>query len=516
MLKNEFFKIEPKELFKKNFVYLSFDLKISNIPNELINDDEFIFDDEIILVNIGEKEKFTSDYIYQSKLVVFKDEDKINFGGYTPDFRRKGDLIKDKNGNTKFDVDKTYHVDLKLSKYRVYININNGEMIDTYGNGRDEIIDVKFYKRNGVEAEVFNVEFYEDDKEYEIKDKTLNKMVNDGIFCNYLYHHVDEYGVYFDRLNIIQNIKCTTRNSGQYSSNVILDMYTDSTKVGIEYEIMDSEVPNYEMQLGFLVNSKKRDVEIKKVNKFDSFYEEFIIGNKKEANRVTIVLPTCFSVAVRKIVLDDGSRFKKIDKKDTIIFLGDSITEGSECFDPAYAYFNQVTMAYNFNAIDMAVSGRTFNDYNLLGEYDINPKYIILANGTNSFCMGTGNKEEQFKILDRDMTLVINDCHKYFKDAKIIALLPIWRSDEIGPNYTLKETTEKMVEVYSRYEDIKVIDCYNYIPFDAKYFSNATLALHPNSDGHKIYGEKLLVDLKKIIGNPPLRNDKEDAKIALK
>ena len=513
MLTNPIYKIKLKENYKKDIVEISFDFEILKIPNDTKKDDEFIFDDEIMLVNVGEIDKFTSDYIYQSKFTVFKDGNKISFGGYTPDWKRKSDLLKDKHNNTRFDINKTYHVNIKISKYRVYIDVNNKEMVDSYGNARNEISDLAFYLKKGVEAKISNVVFTERDAiNYKI-DETLAKMIKEKVVVNYLYYHVEEDGVYFDRLNIIQNIKCTTRNSGQYNSNIMFDMYTNSKTITIDYKIMDSEVENYEFQFGLLINRKNIDVPLKRVNKGEHYIDTFTITNKdNDYNRVTLVFPTGFCVAIKSIKIENNKVFKAVKKDYEVVFLGDSITEGSECFNPASTYFSKVTLYYNFIGYDFAVSGRTFNDYNLLGTYNINPKYVFIANGTNSFAMGNGSKEKAFAELTKNMEIVINSINNYFPKAKIIALLPIWRSDEKGVDFSLKDITNKMIEIYKKHNNIIIIDAHEYIPYDVSYFSNATLALHPNSKGHELYGDKLINDLKRIIGNVTIKDDKEEAR----
>ena len=105
------------------------------------------------------------------------------------------------------------------------------------------------------------------------------------------------------------------------------------------------------------------------------------------------------------------------------------------------------------------------------------------------------------------MKIVIESAKKEFPLAKIIALLPIWRSDEEGINFSLKETVEKMVEIYAKYDGISVINCHSFVPFDYGYFSSTELAIHPNSKGHAEYGKNLLKALKDVIGEPEERND---------
>ena len=493
MLNNPVFHYKPKTNLNKDFVKFEFDLRFKNIPNEVVKDDEFIFEDELLLVNFGEKSKFTSDYIYQSKLVAFKDPKGISFGGYSPDWRRKADLIKDKNGNTIFDENKSYHIKITLSKYRCFITINNGEAKDIYGNARDEIEDVAIYLNKEVEAEITNEKVVEFDNPYKFEDKTILALIEKGCFFNYLNYHIDEYGLTFDRLNIIQNIKCTTRNSGQYNTNLMLDFVTNSKKVVIEYTILDTEVPDYNFKIGFLINNKIIKRKIKKVNKQDTFVEEFVINNRRKENRVTFVFPTSFAVGIRKITLDENSLILNIKKEKTFVFLGDSITEGAECFDPEWTYFNQLTRHYNANGYNFAISGSTFNDHDLDGEFNFSPDVIFIANGTNSYCMGTDEKEHAFTELERNMLITLNSCKKYFPKAQIIALLPIWRSDESGPKFSLKETSEKMKDIYQKFDiSIIIIDCYDFIKHNSKYFSNSDLALHPNTSGHKQYGKKLL------------------------
>lgn len=505
-MRNEILKIKPESPLKKDLVTLSFDITFTSLPEKPCVDDSFIFPDELFTVNVGEEEKFTADYIYQSKFVVFKAGNKLNFGGYCPDFNRTCDLLRDKSGNTSFEPGVRYHIVIKLTRYRVYIDVNDGFATDFYGNGRNAIDEVRFYANKGVSVILENAELKEEDKQYPIKDRTLKRFLDEGLFCNYLSYHTDEYGLFFDRLNIIQNIKCTTRNSGQYETGVMLDFYSDTNKLKISCTVMDAEVRDYDLKFGLLINRKAVESVTRKVNKNDHIAEEFDLppGDK----RITLVFPCCHTVAIDKISIDKNAAVCKVRKKKTIVLLGDSITEGSECLRPECAYFNKLALKYDLYSINMAVSGRSFNDYNLLGDYSIKPDYVLIANGTNSFCMGSAPKEAAFGELEKTMETVIKAAGSYFPEATIIGLLPIWRSDENGPNFTLRETAEKMKEIYQRYDGIKIIDCYRYIPFDAKYFSNSNLALHPNYAGHAIYGDRLIEDISHIFGRPKKNYDK--------
>lgn len=513
---NEFYKVVPEKPLSGEYVELKFDFSIDYVPEVLPEDKNFPYPDEIFLVNFGETGKFTSNFIYQSRFVALKANDGLIFNGYAPDFCRKSDIIERADGSTRFEVGKKYSVTVALTEYRAYVSIG-GEAKTSYGNGRKEITDVAFYLRSGVKATLENVTLTEKNTPCKPIDRNLKSFIDNGIVSNYLFWHNAPDGVYFDRLNVEQNIKCTTRNSGAYQSNVVFDMYTTTRKIGIEYEITDLPAPDWQTQFGFTVNGKNLPVNGRLTRKNRVYYDEFVLpASAPKYNRITLTFPFSAAMAVKRVTYDFGAKFKAPLKKKKILFLGDSITEGSECFDPAAVYVSQVCRAYDCYGLDQAVSGRTFNDYNILGDYPFSPDYVFIANGTNSFCGGTGDKTAVFKELDSLMTLVINEAKSRFPSAKIIALLPIWRSDEKGVNFSLDETSEMIESVYGRYPEISVIDCRDFVPEDASYFSNSELALHPNSAGHRIYGKRLLQALKNIMGEPKLRDETAEAERALK
>ncbi|MBO4502026.1 MAG: hypothetical protein J5760_07270, partial [Clostridia bacterium] len=59
---------------------------------------------------------------------------------------------------------------IKLTKYRVYIDVNDGFATDFYGNGRETVDEVKFYANEGVKVTLENVELKEENRQYPITD----------------------------------------------------------------------------------------------------------------------------------------------------------------------------------------------------------------------------------------------------------------------------------------------------------------------------------------------------------
>lgn len=507
--------IIPPNPLKDDLVELNFEFAITKMPDFDTEDSDFPYPDELFFVNFGETGKFTSNYVYQSRFTVFRNGDHLNFNGYAPDFARKSNVMKTKDGNKRFDLNTTYCVKLLLSKYRVYIDVNDGYSKTSYGNGRDEITDVVFYARKGVEVSLSNVEL----KGYALSnydvDETLKYFIDNNLITNYRDYHLAKDGVYFDRISIPQNLDCTTRNSGAYQSGVAIDVYTDARELTLQFEVADIPCEKWECQFGFYVNGERIIKDIFIVEKDKIYTETFKIDEScPKFNRITVFFPYSVSMALKRITADSKAKFKPAKKNGWMYFYGDSITEGSECFNPSSVYVTQVCMAYNYHCLDQAISGRSFNAYNVKGGYFHQPAYVFIANGTNHFCAGMGKKEEVFADLEKNMRIVIESARKEFPSAKIIAMLPIWRSDESGINFSLSETVKKMKEIYSQYEYVSIIDCHTFVPFDSEYFSSSELAIHPNSKGHDEYAKNLLKALENVLGKPEIRDDKLLAKLA--
>ena len=507
--------IVPPNQLSDDLVELKFKFVIKSTQNRDVEDSDFPYPDEIFFVNFGEIGKFTSNYVYQSRFMIFRDGENVKFNGYAPDFARKSNIIKDINGSDKFSLNTEYFEKLTLSKYRVYIDVNNGFAKTSYGNGRDIITDVAFYVREGTEIEISDVTLEEKPlPKYDI-DKNVKHFIDEKLITNYRSYHFAQDGVYFDRISIPQNLDCTTRNSGAYQSGVAIDVYTNAREIALEYEVTDIPCGNWELQFGYYVNGERIIRDIKLVDKDKIYKDVFALPHDSPMyNRVTIFFPYSVACALRKITYTDGAGFKPATKNGWMYFYGDSITEGSECFNASSVYVTQVCMAYNYNCLDQAISGRSFNSYNVKGGYFHQPDYVFIANGTNHFCAGMGEKDKVFSDLEENMEIVLNSVKKEFSNAKIIALLPIWRSDEDGQNFSLKQTVEKMKEIYARYPEVSVIDCHDFVPFDYDYFSSTELAIHPNSKGHDEYAKNLLKALENVIGKPKLRDDALKAKLA--
>lgn len=477
----------------ENEVRFRFSLKIKNcVKTE--EDKQFPFEDEIFTFNVGEEGKFGEESIYQNKLSVFRGNNGIMFGGYAPDFARKSDIIE--NGDEKeFSDSQIYNFEITVAQFRVYIDVNR-KIRHSYGNVRTGVTGYAFYLRNGCSAELSDFSYTAVNAYYPLSG-TVKEFTDKGIFTDCISWHSAKEGLYLDRMNPVQCLPCTTRNFVCYDSNIKADMYTDACSIELTYEAADS-YRDWETQFGLIVDGKRMSRPIQRTRQNEVYKTVFSLSDKPKEKRVTIVFPPSVTVAVKEIKVNGGTHIDKVEKNVKILFLGDSITEGSGCIDPCAVYPCRVTQAFGAFGLVQAVGGMSFGNFNVDGEYPFKFDYVLIANGTNSFCGGNSDKNAAFSLVESDIEKLVSKIGVYFPEAKIIALLPIWRSDENGKNFTLKEFSAKMKEVYERL-GVANIDCYDFVKKDFSYFTDPAFAIHPVSIGHDMYADNLIKELKKYI-----------------
>ena len=477
-------------------ITFSFRLNISALPEKTTADARFFADDELFMFTLGEVGKFPADSFYQNKLTLALNKEGASFYGYSPDFGRKLNKITVKGEDTFFTG--SFDFALTFTKERVYVYLN-GELVNAYGNARDAISGYGLVVRDGVEISF-------EDYGYEIQagkdyphDESLDTYLGIGAFIGYRYAKFNREGLMFYRMNLEQCFECTTRNFYAFSSSVAMDVWTDAEGFTLGYEVCDYSMDRWPLQFGFAVDGKRVVQPIIEVMRGEKRETRFNVPIKDgDFHRITVFFPMSVGLALRYVRVHGGSVVKAYPRKRSALFIGDSITEGSECFDPAFAYVNAVAMRYDLQPLNQAIGGMSFGKFNILGEYDKAFDYVFIALGTNTFCGGTQEKETAIKRAVEGARNAVKAAKAKFPHCKVIALLPIWRSDEKGEKFSLADISNAMAETYKQ-EDVTVIDCIDFVPRDYSYFSDPNFAIHPNSTGHAFYAENLFKHLDKII-----------------
>lgn len=219
-----------------------------------------------------------------------------------------------------------------------------------------------------------------------------------------------------------------------------------------------------------------------------TFEKTFALGSGEKA--VKVYLPYTASAVLEEAVLADGSSFEPICTQRKILFYGDSITQGYDALRPMNRYAARLADALGAEEINKAIGGEQFFPELTQLKDPVDPDMIVVAYGTNNW--GLGQREDLLK----DAPAVYTALRENYPNAKLYALLPLWRREreEIRAYGSFDQMRQDLREIAESIPGMTVIDCYDFIPHEPKYF--ADLRLHPTDEGFAIYAEKLLEAMK--------------------
>ena len=484
-------------------INISFKVKVKTAHDSSV-DSNFLGADEIFHVNVGEVDRIPSNNPYSSKFSILKgkNQNKIRFVGYDRNVNSFTDTAMDSTGATEFPGDAIYDVRLSYSRFRMYVDINNGEIKTSYYSGREGIKNFQLNSRLGTVVVIDDLKIYGGKIEPREISKTFERYIGDGLFTGYVEVDRNKDGVSFSRMTDSQRILYGTSRGCAYQSGVWFDAYTNSKTFSMDYTVHENDYASgWPTQFDVFINGVQQAQPVVTTKKLHSYSLKYSVPQETPVNyRLTVMFPSGVATAITDVGLDAGSVAFPVVKSKKILMLGDSITQGSQCESPAAVYANQVAMKYNMQLLNQAVSGSSFSSNRVVsGDYrGFVPDVVILSWGTNNYAGGGGNASHILTNLGVEVPKNIEAIKLKFSNAKIIAITPIWRSDESGINFSLKDFIGKLKEVYSYSPEIRVLDGYNYVPHEKNYYNGGDLKLHPNSLGHIEYGKSLLIDLKAI------------------
>ena len=262
-------------------------------------------------------------------------------------------------------------------------------------------------------------------------------------------------------------ISGTTIHAGRgfYSIEVIVN----GAPIGVIDNFSDKEVPEFFAAM---------------VYPDGDFEKTFNLGDGEK--NVVIRLPFCCITKIADIELDDGSFVTPLKAKRTVLFFGDSITQGYDVLRNYNRYTSLLAESLGADEYSKAVGGEFFCPELPLMKEDFTPDYIFVAYGTNDF---TNIPEEKFQ---ENCQLFYENIAKTYPNSKIFALSPILRRDVYDSgkeDYFFR--IEKFIEACAnKYKNVQYIKCFDFVPNDEKLFSDGRL--HPNDEGFKLYAKALI------------------------
>lgn len=216
---------------------------------------------------------------------------------------------------------------------------------------------------------------------------------------------------------------------------------------------------------------------------FGDHRKTFDLGEGYKA--VSIYMPWSVQCGIRDIELDDGSQVTALPRKKKLLMFGDSITQGFDSVHPSKCYASQIADWLNAECINKAIGADVFDPDIVEQREPFEPDYIIVAYGTNDWSRTT---QETFV---QNCNLFLSRLSTHYPTAKLFVLAPIWRQawQETRVFGQFRDVSKELECACRKLPNGIFIDCFDFIPPEAKYFKDQVL--HPNDEGFDHYFENL-------------------------
>ncbi len=215
------------------------------------------------------------------------------------------------------------------------------------------------------------------------------------------------------------------------------------------------------------------------------------------AKNVEIYFPWSRQAFVSKLSLDGASFAEPLRRPRTMLFFGDSITQGYDAQYPSLAYAEAISRLIGADDVNKAIGGDGFMPA-LLEEPDaLSPDFILVAYGTNDWRRGDAAdvRARAAAFYERLAEL--------YPSARILAVTPLWRADPPSASNFGEDVRciDRLIrEVCADIRNATVIPGYNLVPHLPEFFSDRRL--HPNDFGFCIQALNLRQRILSEIGAP--------------
>ena len=268
-------------------------------------------------------------------------------------------------------------------------------------------------------------------------------------------------------------------------SAVHLAFYTKAKTIKIEYKLGDKA---RDWAFFDLIIDGVMTQSIEVINDF-GVVEFTLSGNDKVKNE--IYLPHLVGVEI-KMPKADEELIPVVEDKKLWLALGDSITQGMVSKHPSFTYPVIVSRHLGYDLLNCGVGGISFNadELDYIGK---EPDLITIALGCNDWDKFDSNEVE------KQVTLYVEKLISLYTCRNIYGILPIYRSDlnEVKHGATFTEHREVIKKVYEKYDFIKVLDGFKFVPHDNEFFDDPIeLQVHPSDKGFLCYSLGLISAIK--------------------
>lgn len=269
------------------------------------------------------------------------------------------------------------------------------------------------------------------------------------------------------------NLAPFLKTYASHTTGIRLDFHTDA-----EEALFTLSGGRFEIKVdGVFLRTEQTESEPQKIR----------VSLPEGCHRVTLIYPSMGDGRLYGLELPGATAVNPhvYDKK--ILFLGDSITQGSFAHLDSLSYAWRVSEALNADCIIHGVGGGYFHPDIFEAPADFDPHWVVVALGTNDYSWGYSLEE-----LRSNTAAYLAKVKKVYGTEKVRCLLPIWRGEVSIPE-PLKEMFVQTVALVREEEEkagFSVIDGLELVPPSPEFFTEDLL--HPNSAGFEVYAKNLL------------------------
>lgn len=251
-----------------------------------------------------------------------------------------------------------------------------------------------------------------------------------------------------------------------------LEFVTKARKVSFEYKIIwKGSEDSFELMTDGQI---QKIVYVKDVKDEGKLEWELPEGEKS----VVIYLPADATVLIRGFETD--AEYTVPAKKEKVLWLGDSITQGFGPLRSGQTYVSVANRLLNYDIINQGIGGYVYDKKSLMRMEGYQPDKIIVALGTNQYGSETMTDVEEYYE-----TLI----GIYGSEIPILCISPLWRGDNPEGIPKLTDFCENIKKIAGSYKNVTVVDGFKLVPHLSEYYLDN---LHPNCLGTETFGRNLV------------------------
>ena len=284
----------------------------------------------------------------------------------------------------------------------------------------------------------------------------------------YLYPHqyTQSQIEYFKNTNTFWYERSTASNART------IEFETDAMDISFEYKIIWlGSADSVELYVDGLLTEI---LYVDKMQKQGTVNFKLSQGNKK----VSIYLPVDCTMVIRNFSIN--GQWKKAEKNATILWLGDSITQGYGPLRSACSYVSVANRILNCEVVNQGIGSYVYDKNAITPIPGFKPDRIIVSMGTNQY-----NLPEQDIVIKEYYDALTS----LYPDTPVLCITPIWRADTPEGEFDIfLKIRDTIQSIASSYTNVSVVDGFTLVPHLTEYFLDK---LHPNALGCELYGRNL-------------------------